>query len=269
MKALSIRQPWAWLIVNGFKDIENRSWPTNFRGRIYVHTGKKMDPGWFPGLFQHVEGQNIRLPFEYALGAIVGEVDIVECVTESASPWFSGPYGFLLACPLAYETPVPYRGRLSFFEVTPVAEPQTGRGSLGHQYRAAGLYQEAIQHFKEELAKLEGEAAKDHPKTLRCRSSLANGYYAAGHYGEAIRLFQETLEIRRRVLGLEHPDTVRSLSSLANSYRTAGRYLEAIKLYREVLTARARTLGPDHPRTLSTRRNLAEATRAAGLEPDA
>lgn len=30
---LSIRQPWAWLIVNGYKDIENRTWPTHFRGK--------------------------------------------------------------------------------------------------------------------------------------------------------------------------------------------------------------------------------------------
>ena len=40
--ALSIRQPWAWLIVHGFKDIENRDWPTNFRGRLLVHAGQTM-----------------------------------------------------------------------------------------------------------------------------------------------------------------------------------------------------------------------------------
>lgn len=39
MKALSIRQPYAWLIVNGFKDIENRDWPTKFRGRVLIHAG--------------------------------------------------------------------------------------------------------------------------------------------------------------------------------------------------------------------------------------
>lgn len=40
MLALSIRQPWAWLIINGGKDIENRDWPTKFRSRILVHAGK-------------------------------------------------------------------------------------------------------------------------------------------------------------------------------------------------------------------------------------
>ncbi len=43
MKALSIMQPWAWLIVNGHKDIENRNWPTRFRGPVYIHAGKKID----------------------------------------------------------------------------------------------------------------------------------------------------------------------------------------------------------------------------------
>lgn len=117
MKALSIRQPWAWLIINGYKDIENRNWPTNFRGRVYVHAGKKMDPGWFTDLLQEVTAQNIQLPDEYPLGAIVGEVDIIGCVTQSTSPWFRGPYGFLLRNPEAYENPIPYRGRLGFFNV--------------------------------------------------------------------------------------------------------------------------------------------------------
>ena len=33
-KAISIRQPWAWLIVNGYKDVENRIWPANLRGPV-------------------------------------------------------------------------------------------------------------------------------------------------------------------------------------------------------------------------------------------
>ncbi len=43
MKALNIRQPRAHLIVHGHKDVENRSWPTKFRGRVYVHAGKRFD----------------------------------------------------------------------------------------------------------------------------------------------------------------------------------------------------------------------------------
>jgi ASCH domain len=45
MKAPSIRQRWAWLIVNGHKDIENRAWPTKFRGRVLIHASKGMTRG--------------------------------------------------------------------------------------------------------------------------------------------------------------------------------------------------------------------------------
>ena len=124
MKALSIRQPWAWLIVNGYKDIENRTWPTRIRGRIYVLAPKLPDPGWFPSLAAEVRSREIDVPANLALGALVGEVDIVGCVTESTSPWFAGPYGFILSNPLAYQAPVPCRGRLGFFEV---ALPQITR----------------------------------------------------------------------------------------------------------------------------------------------
>ena len=49
MRALSIRQPWAYLIAIGAKDVENRSWLTRFRGRIYIHASKRFDnyaPVW-------------------------------------------------------------------------------------------------------------------------------------------------------------------------------------------------------------------------------
>ena len=51
-------------------------------------------------------------------GAIIGEVDIVDCVTQSDSPWFEGPYGLVLANPTLYDQPIPYKGRLGLFEVT-------------------------------------------------------------------------------------------------------------------------------------------------------
>src|SRR5438105_11911405 len=38
--AVSIRQPWAWLVVMGYKDVENRSWRTNHRGALLIHASK-------------------------------------------------------------------------------------------------------------------------------------------------------------------------------------------------------------------------------------
>ncbi len=43
MKAISIHQPWADLIVFGHKDIENRSWTTRYRGRMLIHAGLTVD----------------------------------------------------------------------------------------------------------------------------------------------------------------------------------------------------------------------------------
>jgi len=117
MKALSIRQPWAWLIVNGYKDIENRTWSTDFRGRIYVQAGKRIKSDDFPEQRDYIRESGLILPEEPPLGAIVGEMTITDCVNISSSPWFCGPYGFLLTSPVAYEHPITYRGQLGFFEV--------------------------------------------------------------------------------------------------------------------------------------------------------
>ena len=89
MRALSIQQPWADRILFEGKDIENRSWrlPAHIKGqRIYIHAGLKPDP---------YERCTTRIPTE-RLGVILGEITIVDCVTESESEWFYGPYGFRL-----------------------------------------------------------------------------------------------------------------------------------------------------------------------------
>lgn len=124
MPALSIQQPWAWLIIHAGKDIENRSWRTNFRGRILVHAGKSLDSQSLDEVGQIIhDGQiipeNLKpLPLAHELecGGVVGSVDIVDCVTTSASPWFCGPYGFVLANPKPLRF-IPCRGRLGIFNV--------------------------------------------------------------------------------------------------------------------------------------------------------
>ena len=137
MLALSVKQPWAWLIVHGLKDIENRTWPPGFRGRIYVHASKRFDYEGWGSLCRNPRGRLDKVdPKDWAiiwaiitvnptLGAIIGEVDIVDCVAESDSPWFTGPYGFVLRNPVAYECPIPWRGKQRFFEVD--------LGEVGHE----------------------------------------------------------------------------------------------------------------------------------------
>ena len=62
MKVLSVRQPWAWLIVAGHKDIENRKWYTNHRGPLLIHASKAMDPEDFPMQRQWIETCGIVIP---------------------------------------------------------------------------------------------------------------------------------------------------------------------------------------------------------------
>ena len=119
MLALSIRQPWAFLICAGSKDIANRNRRTDFRGRIYVHAAKRFDDAalewlWNKG-FNVMEALLLSSPRIAVRGAIVGEVDIVDCVTESKSVWFTGEYGFVLANPVVYKKPIICKGKPGFF----------------------------------------------------------------------------------------------------------------------------------------------------------
>lgn len=130
MKALSIRQPWAWLILHAGKDIENRDWPTRFRGPFLIHASKGMtrseyedatDPLWARG------GPTIDLPAfdDLPRGGIVGRVEIVDCVAASESPWFRGRFGFVLrnARSLPFQA---CRGALGFFDVESSAQGEAG-----------------------------------------------------------------------------------------------------------------------------------------------
>lgn len=117
IRALSIRQPWAWLIVNGYKDIENREWKTNYRGRVLIHVGKNLDKEFCPiGLPPAADLAVQAVKDGLDLGGVIGVAEIVDCVEESTSPWFFGKFGFVLknARPLPF---FPVKGQQGFFGV--------------------------------------------------------------------------------------------------------------------------------------------------------
>ena len=98
MKALSIKQPWAWLIANGHKPVENRIWryQPKFRGPFLIHAGKRPDV-LDDRFIKLCRRRRITIPKNLPLGGIVGQAEIVDVVTASRSPWFFGPVGFVLS----------------------------------------------------------------------------------------------------------------------------------------------------------------------------
>ncbi|MCK5614836.1 hypothetical protein KAR91_73925 [Candidatus Pacearchaeota archaeon] len=116
LKALSIKQPWSWLIINGYKDIENRNTLKNFRGTFLIHAGKKFDSSWQydENLFHLVDSHIFMHLEELRDGGIIGYAEIYDCVTKSDSPWFVGKNGLMIRNP----KPLPFtpcKGKLSFF----------------------------------------------------------------------------------------------------------------------------------------------------------
>jgi len=120
---ISIRQPYAWLIVQGIKPVENRTWATKFRGRILIHAGVAYPKGEYADDRETwerftIEGRTLAYPKrEDMIGGIVGEAVVTDCVTDHPSSFFFGPYGFVMEQPKAYPKLIPYRGQLGIFGV--------------------------------------------------------------------------------------------------------------------------------------------------------
>lgn len=72
MKVLTIKEPWASLIINGYKKYEFRSWKTNYRGKILIHAGKGIDKD----MLFIANKYNIKIN----PGKILGEVEITDCI---------------------------------------------------------------------------------------------------------------------------------------------------------------------------------------------
>jgi len=106
MKALSVRQPWASLIMLGIKPVENRGWSTLYRGPLMIHASRR-----------HDHDANVSLaPDQLVYGAVFGIVDLIDIVTEHPSTFFTGPFGWVLINPRRI-APIPLRGRLRLFDV--------------------------------------------------------------------------------------------------------------------------------------------------------
>jgi hypothetical protein len=115
---LTIRQPWASAIFLAGKDVENRSWSTNHRGRLWIHAGRATDRAE-PDAWARDAG--LRLPEErLPRGVILGCVELVDVVRDSLSPWaMPGEYHWVLGRPLLLERPVERKGGLGLRLISP------------------------------------------------------------------------------------------------------------------------------------------------------
>ena len=115
LKAISIRQPWAWLIVNGYKDVENRVWAAKLRGPVLIHAGQSKSDTTPEALGYIKRKYHVaNLPDTFETDGIVGIAEITDCVQSHRSKWFQGPFGWTLAN--ARRLPFkPVKGHLKFF----------------------------------------------------------------------------------------------------------------------------------------------------------
>ena len=115
VKALTVRQPWASLIMAGIKDVENRSWSTNHRGLLAIHAGSTLEAD---GLALH--GPLLTDRAKLPRGAMLGTVTLADVVEGHDSRWaLSGYYHWLLTDPRPLEPPRLMPGHLGLWNWEP------------------------------------------------------------------------------------------------------------------------------------------------------
>lgn len=141
MKAISIKQPWAYLICSGIKDVENRNWkcPQKYIGqRILIHASAKptvkgnciscwMTEDQYRFITLNISsGKRLNdiCFLEHYSSAIIGSVKIVDCVVNHPSVWAEkGVFNWVLSEPILYENPIEnVKGKLSFWDYDGIEE---------------------------------------------------------------------------------------------------------------------------------------------------
>jgi len=143
MKALSLWQPWAQLVVWGQKRVETRTWMTSYSGPLLIHASAAMRDDYmrwietdrhFAKAFAHMGWKHWSEAYgDLPFGALIGQVNLHLCLgvgspalrrsgflTESElafGDYSYGRYAWLFHDPVQFEHPIPYRGRQRLFNV--------------------------------------------------------------------------------------------------------------------------------------------------------
>jgi hypothetical protein len=111
IRCLTLHAHWAAAIFQLGKDVENRTWPTSYRGPLAIHAGSKFD---------HAICRCIGLDIgTLRTGVILGTVQLIGVIRNSDSRWAEhGYYHWILADPKLLDQPLPYRGQQGLFRVS-------------------------------------------------------------------------------------------------------------------------------------------------------
>ncbi|MCW8129263.1 MAG: hypothetical protein KIS92_02675 [Planctomycetota bacterium] len=129
MLALSIKQPWVWMILecsSDLKDVENRSWTTKKRGYVIIHASKSVDHE----ALSYLRGLGFTLPDVLPTGGFAGITRITDCIParESRSKWAAHKGNCLkLKDSKPFPKLIPGKGFLYFFPVPEYVSVELGR----------------------------------------------------------------------------------------------------------------------------------------------
>jgi len=113
MKALTVKQPWASLIMGGHKRVENRTWRTHYRGPLVIHAGAAVDRA-----SMHLAD---RYEIDTPKRVFLGVVDLYDCHRMPDLDW----------CDCDQRWADPHAWHWCLRNVRPFAEPEPGKGLLG------------------------------------------------------------------------------------------------------------------------------------------
>jgi activating signal cointegrator 1 len=122
MKALTVREPWATLIARGIKAIENRSWPTDYRGPLAIHAAKT-PPTFLREDLEALEEMGVT-PADMTYGAVIAVAELVDCIPIHKAPaelrndqFAEGPFLWILKDVRRLDTPIPWKGALGLWTI--------------------------------------------------------------------------------------------------------------------------------------------------------
>jgi len=134
MRALTLRQPFAWAVFAAGKDYENRTWTAKIRGTVAIHAAASEPEGAFARsiafvrkvLWKSSNRKRIPASSEFTRGAIIGVVDVIDSVDLpwENTFWFEGPLAFQLANPRLLKKPIPCNEQRRFFRLPAEVEAQ-------------------------------------------------------------------------------------------------------------------------------------------------